>query len=139
MRIVADTNAVVSGLLWRGPPRALIDAALAMRLHLFSSPALIHELEEVLARDKLASRVAASGLTAMELANAYARLAHLVRPASLPEADRLRDPDDAAVLACALEAKVDAIVSGGLDLRTLGAFRGIPILSPTEWALRLGP
>ena len=42
----------------------------------------------------------------------------------------MRDPDDAAVLACAIAARAEAIVSGDDDLPALGSYQGIPILSP---------
>jgi predicted nucleic acid-binding protein len=41
VRIVADTNTVVSGLLWQGAPRRLIDASRAQQLTLITSPALL--------------------------------------------------------------------------------------------------
>ena len=46
-----------------------------------------------------------------------------------------RDPDDDAVLALALAARVDVIVSGDDDVLALANFQGIPIVKPTE-ALR---
>jgi len=51
MRIVADTNIVVSALLWRGNPRRLLDAARDGIIELFTSAVLLEELEEVLSRD----------------------------------------------------------------------------------------
>lgn len=44
-----------------------------------------------------------------------------------------RDPDDDAVLACALTGRVDALISGDDDLLTLKAFRAIPIMTAAEW------
>jgi putative PIN family toxin of toxin-antitoxin system len=43
-----------------------------------------------------------------------------------------RDPDDDAVLACAVAAQVDAIISGDSDLLALKQFQGIPILTSAE-------
>ncbi len=54
-----------------------------------------------------------------------------VEAASIEEA-ALRAPDDAAVLACALAARTDAIVSGDDDLHALGNYQGIPALSPAD-------
>ncbi len=51
MRIVADTNTVLSGLLWQGPPRRLLDLARQRAFTLCTSPTL---LAEVIARDKFA-------------------------------------------------------------------------------------
>jgi uncharacterized protein len=43
-----------------------------------------------------------------------------------------RDPDDDEVLALAIAAKVDLIVSGDKDLLVMQSFAGIPILAPAE-------
>ena len=51
IRTVADTNTVVSELLWRGNPRAVLDAARHEKLTLFTSPAMIAELEDLLGRE----------------------------------------------------------------------------------------
>lgn len=48
MRIVADTNTVVSGLLWRAAPRQLIDAGRELRITLITSPVRLTELADVL-------------------------------------------------------------------------------------------
>lgn len=49
----------------------------------------------------------------------------------------LADPDDDEVLACALAAQADIIVSGDADLQTLGSYEGILIVSPVECLQRL--
>lgn len=49
-----------------------------------------------------------------------------------------RDPDDDAVLALALAAKVDWIVSGDDDLLVLQTFQGIDIITPAQALLRIG-
>ena len=43
MRVVADTNTIVSGLLWHGPPRRVLDAARSGALHLYTSATLLAE------------------------------------------------------------------------------------------------
>lgn len=134
MRIVADTNTVLSGLLWGGPPRRLIDLARARSLMMFTSLILLAELAEVIARDKFAHRVHLAGLSAAELVHDYQRLAYIVEPQSLPTPVS-RDPDDDHVLACALAAQADLIVTRDLDLLDLGTHQNIPILAAAD-ALR---
>ena len=63
MRAVADTNTVVSALLWGGAPAEILIAARQRRLALFTSAVLIAELEEVLVRDKFAERISRIGMT----------------------------------------------------------------------------
>jgi putative PIN family toxin of toxin-antitoxin system len=80
MRGVADTNIIVSGLLWHGPPRAVLDAAQAGDVTLFTSGALLAELQDVLARPKFSQRLEHAGVTMDELVMGYAALATAVRP-----------------------------------------------------------
>lgn len=54
MRIVLDTNVVMSALLWRGPPYRLLEAIRQnARLQLYSSPVLLEELTDVLTRRRV--------------------------------------------------------------------------------------
>ncbi|MEJ2669615.1 MAG: putative toxin-antitoxin system toxin component, PIN family [Gammaproteobacteria bacterium] len=52
VRLVLDTNIVVSALLWAGVPRRLLELGRDNTVTLFSSPALLDELADVLARKK---------------------------------------------------------------------------------------
>jgi putative PIN family toxin of toxin-antitoxin system len=138
MRLVLDTNVVVSALLWHGPPRQLLDAASAGRATLFTTPALLEELQDVLSRPRFASRLAAAGVTAEALVLGYAALAALVQPANIGAVIEA-DPDDDAVLACAVAAPAEAVASGDLHLLQLGQFQGIPILPPSQALASLPP
>ena len=59
------------------------------------------------------------------------RLAEVIEPPPLPQ-PVCRDPDDDQVLALAIAAKVDHIVSGDKDLLSLSSFQGIPIIPPAQ-------
>ena len=52
VRAVVDTNVLLSGLFWRGRPRALMEEVRGGTLTLISSPALLAELAEVMNRPK---------------------------------------------------------------------------------------
>ncbi len=134
MRIVADTNTVLSGLLWGGPPRQLIDMARAHSVSLYTSLVLLAELAEVIARDKFAHRLHLAGVSAAEHVQDYGRLAYVVEPQPL-SGPVSRDPDDDHVLACALAARADLIVTRDLDLLDLKVYQNIPILAAAD-ALR---
>ena len=135
MRLVLDTNVVASGLLWNGTPAQLIDAARADDLELFSSRVLLAELTRILRRAKFAKAISASGMSLDALVLGYAELATLVVPTTIPPTI-LRDPDDDAVLACALAANADLVVSGDHDLLDLKSFRDIPIVNAAQ-AIRI--
>lgn len=133
MRLVTDTNVVVSGLLWLGNPGRLLEAAAHGRMTLYTSPVLVTELRSTLSYARLAQRVERSGLTLEELLTRYLNVAIVVEPPTVPRI--VRDPDDDHVLACALAARADLIVSGDTDLLDLKTYQGIPILTAAE-ALR---
>jgi putative PIN family toxin of toxin-antitoxin system len=133
MRVVADTNVVVSGLLWSGPPRQLLDAARDGTITLFTCAELPAELEETLKKPKLEQRMAQAGVEVGELLLGFASLARIVAAASPPPivAD---DPEDDIVLACAVAVWAEQIVTGDRHLRAIGRFRDIPIISAAEFA-----
>ena len=59
------------------------------------------------------------------------QLAEVIEPPPLPQ-PVCRDPDDDRLLALALSARTELIVSGDDDLLSLGRFEGIAIVAPTE-------
>ena len=130
-RLVVDTNVLVSALLWQGTPGRLIERIGDQELHLFTSRALFDELDSVLHRKKLAKSVAATGLSADTMLANVRKLATLVTTRQLT-AQISRDADDDAVLACALAARADLIVSGDDDLLVLGHFENIPIITANQ-------
>lgn len=85
MRIVLDTNVVLSALLWRGTPHHLL-AAIGQRqgVQLCSSTALLEELADVLTRPSASKRLALIGKTAREVLADYVEIIELVEPASVP-------------------------------------------------------
>ena len=136
MKVVLDTNVLVSALLWPGTPTRLIEFAAEGVVQLYASKVLIEELSDVPHRPKLATKVAATGVSAEELVQNYQRIAYRVSASRLTSR-MSRDIDDDAVLACAITAKADAIVSGDQDLLTLRSIEGIPILTVTQAIARI--
>lgn len=136
MRVVLDTNVVASALLWGGTPERLIEFAGEGSLECFTSEALLAELAGILGRNKFAQKLRQKNLSGAEIVARYREIAETVEAAPIEEA-ALRDPDDTAVLACALAARVDAIISGDADLHALGNYQGIPVLSPADCLRRL--
>lgn len=138
MRLVADTNVVVSGLLWLGNPGRLLEAASLSRVTLYTSVALLAELSSTLSRPKLARPIMRSGLTQDDLLGRYLNVAVVVEPSSVPRVVPA-DPDDDQVLACALAAQVEMIVSGDKHLLDLGGhYQNIPIVTPAQAVQLIG-
>jgi putative PIN family toxin of toxin-antitoxin system len=135
-RVVCDTNVVVSGLLWAGPPREVLRLAERRAIRLFTSRPLLLELGRVLSYPRLARVLERANLTGADLAAWLIEHASLVVPRPLAEPAIPDDPADEQVLACAIESGADAIISGDRHLLALGVHGGIPILTVRDFLSR---
>lgn len=137
MRIVVDTNLLVSGVISTGLPRELLNAAKVGVFELCTSEVLLAELLDVVGRSKFAARLAQAGLTPQGIVDDLRALAVVVSPASVPRVVPT-DPDDDHVLAAALAGAVDLIASGDKrDLLPLASYHGIPIISAKDALQRI--
>jgi len=137
MRFVIDTNLLVSGLMFSGLRRELLEAARAGEFELCTSDLLLAELQRVLGRHQFADRLARAGLTAADIVSDLRRLAVVVAPASVPRVVPT-DPDDDHVLAAAIAGAADLIASGDRrDLLPLKSYSGIAIVTAREAMERL--
>lgn len=126
MRVVLDTNTLVSAIGWEGPPARILRACRTGRMSLAVSPALLEELTRVLAYPKLKRVAGHSDLPEV--------LEWLYRPELLVVPVRAiaiikGDPSDNRVLEAGVAARADAIVSGDEHLLNLREFEGIPIVT----------
>lgn len=126
LRVVIDTNVMISGLFWRGASFQVLRAWRAGRFRLIYSTALLNELTERL-RDKFLLPEAKSDL----LSRRIVRYGIHVRPRV--RVDICRDPRDNMLLEAALAGRADYLGSGDEDLTILGQFRGIAIVTPREF------
>ena len=133
MRIVLDTNTLVSGVISAGgPPRRLLDGARTQTFEMCSSTVLLAELLDVLTREKFAARLTQAGLTPLNIVSELRRMAYMVAPENVPRVIE-SDPDDDHVIACAVAAQADLIVSGDKHLHSLGGqYKDIRIVSAIE-------
>lgn len=126
MRVLLDTNVLVSAILFGGLPRGLLDRGLRGEFVLVSCDALLDELEDVL-RDRFEFDRSAARMTRAELE----AVADLAIPCEVPAVSR--DADDDVVLAAAIVGQVDVIVTGDRDLLVLGEHQGVPICTPRQF------
>ena len=124
---------VLSALLWRGTPHHLL-TAIGQRssIQLHTSTALVEELADVLTRPSAAGRLALISRSAREVLADYIEAIELVEPASVPRVVA-GDVDDDQVIAAAVAARADLIVSGDRKhLLPLGSHQGIDIVDAAE-------
>lgn len=138
MRIVLDTNVVLSALLWRGTPHQLLTVIRQQPgVQIYSSTALLDELADVLTRPSATKRLAVIGKTAREVLSDFVEAVELVEPTTVPRVVPT-DPDDDQVIAAALTAHADLIVSGDSDLLSIASFERIPIVTAAQAVQRIG-
>jgi putative PIN family toxin of toxin-antitoxin system len=136
VRIVLDTNVVLSALLWRGTPYRLLEAIQQRSsTQLYSSTALLEELTDVLTRPSAIKRLALIEKTAATVLADYVEVIELVAPTDVPRVVP-GDVDDDQVIAAAVAAEANLIVSGDRKhLLPLGSHAGIAIVDVAQ-ALR---
>jgi uncharacterized protein len=130
-RLVLDTNVLVSALLWTGPPHELLRMACAGAALVVASPVIVEELRGVLARPKLAARLAELETSVGELVESLLHRLVLVEEGEI-DAVIADDPDDDHVVACAVAGRARWIVSGDRHLLGLRRYKRIAILRPAE-------
>jgi len=133
-RLVFDSNVLVSAAIFNKSQPGLALAAGQRVGSILLSTATAQELTKVLARPKFDRYIST------ETRNRF--LAALLRSATILEPDELiqvcRDPKDNKFLELAVAGSAKYLVSGDADLLTLNPFRGIRILTPTEFIAQLG-
>ncbi len=133
MKVFLDTNIWISGLLWGGGPRRIIQLAVSEQIVLYSSKLLIEELQTTLDYPKLQRRLEKLTITVEELLVEVARITQLCQPVTISDLSQLRDPKDKIVLETAVSVPVEVIVSGDEDLLILKEFQQIPILTTKQF------
>ena len=125
MRNVLDTNVLISGIYFSGPPGRILAAWRSGTLQLAVSIEILEEYLNV--AERLASRY--SGVEYEGILGLIIQNAQLVQGADLPEPVS-EDPDDDKFLACALASNTRIIVSGDSDLLKVSGYAVIRVLTP---------
>lgn len=134
MRVVLDTNVLVSALLFGGKPAQIVEFAAKGKIELCISPFILDEFE-----GKLKEKFKYSAEDAGEARSDVEVIAEIVHPHAKLDAVKRKDSDN-RILECAVEAKAAALVTGDIrDIRSLGSFQGINILTPREFLDRYFP
>jgi putative PIN family toxin of toxin-antitoxin system len=133
IRVVLDTNTLISALLFSGTASRLVPLWQSRRITVLVSKEILQEYLRVLAYPKF------------QLGDHEIRA--LVEEELLPFAETIRvrrrlavvrrDPEDDKFLECAVAGRAEYLVTGDRDLRELGSYRGITILTVGEFLERM--
>lgn len=115
MKVVVDVNVWISGLLWGGVPRKITQLAQNHQIIIFASEALFKELEATLRRTKFDSKIQSLGLTVEDILDAATEIINFCPNISI-DVPELRDVKDNHILAAALSAQVEVVITGDRDL-----------------------
>ncbi len=135
MRVVLDTNVIVSGLLWKGPPKILFDLIEKRGLKLCVTPNIIEEVRRVLLYPKIHKHLNNAGIEPNDA------IGYLVRHALVfPDINYVKlvkdDPSDDIFLNCAISCDTQWLISGDKHLLKIINLYGIQIITASQFLIK---
>jgi putative PIN family toxin of toxin-antitoxin system len=128
VKIVCDTNVLISGVLFGGHARKILQLASRGVLINFLSPDILREVEDVLRRSRFGLRPD----HVLEIVALFKDTFEIVIPSLRVQAVQ-SDPEDNHVIEAALEAGAEFIISGDNHLLKLKEWGGIRVVSPAQF------
>ena len=129
MRVVIDTNVLISAIFWTGKPKQILNKVRREEIIFLTSEFILGELKKVLARGdkpfKLSEEEAERVVTAMR---GIALVVNIDTQLSV-----CQDEDDNRVLECAIDGNADCIITGDSHLLQLGSFQKIEIITVADF------
>jgi putative PIN family toxin of toxin-antitoxin system len=128
VNIVCDTNVLISGVLFGGHAREILQLASRGVLINFISPDILREAERVLGRSKFGLRPE----HVLEIMALFKDTFEIVIPSLEVQAIQ-SNPEDNHVIEAALAARAEFIISGDKYLLNLAEWEGIHVVSPAQF------
>jgi putative PIN family toxin of toxin-antitoxin system len=128
VKIVLDTNVLVSGIFFSGPPYEILKAWRGGKIHLVISTEILKEYQRL--ADELAQQfpgVDVSGI--MDLLMVEAEIAHAL-PLPKPVCS---DPEDDKFLACAVASAAKYLITGDKQLLRVSRYGNVEIVNPRRF------
>ena len=130
MRIVVDTNVIISGVFFGGAPRQILNAIVTSKVTACATTEIVDEYLEIV--DEMVSRK--QGNINKNILSPLIHSLEMIEPRT--QVKLSRDPDDDKFLGCAKDAKALYIVSGDKDLLVLERYENIEIITAREFCDR---
>jgi uncharacterized protein len=121
--VVLDSNIYISGFLFNGKQRKILDYAIEGKFKVFISEEIQTEIKDVLKRPKIKLSLKHIKIIISEIDS----LCELCYPTG-KIINICRDSKDHIILECALESKANYIITGDDDLLSLKKYKGIKII-----------
>lgn len=133
MRLVCDTNVLLSALLWGGTPARILERIESGLDILYTSRLLLDELAEVLNYPKITRILERRNLSANDILEVVIANSQIVKASGTPIRVVPDDPDDDHVIECASVAHADYILTGDSHLLAVKTWKGMTIISVGEY------
>lgn len=133
MKVVVDTNIIISGLRFGGVPRQILEAISRGIVSGVTSATAMQEIEDVLLR-----KFRVTTTEWMLIAEVLRDTLSIVPTTKVLTVSNLRDKRDIHILAAAELCAADYIISGDQDILVLGQYKNIPIIKASDFMEQIG-
>ena len=128
MKIVLDTNVLVSGIFFSGPPADILLAWSRGKFRLVLSPEILDEYTRV--STELADKF--PDIDVRRILDLVVVRSEVCSPAALPQ-QVCEDPHDDKFFAAALDSRAKIIISGDKHLLRISGYQGVSVLTPRQF------
>jgi uncharacterized protein len=128
MRVILDTNVLISGIFFNGPPSEILDAWKSSLFQIVFSPQILEEYRNV--AESLSNSYPGIGIRPIIDTILLHGEVVFVTERYDPICD---DPDDDKFIECALAGNCTLIISGDKHLLRISGYSGITVLKPREF------
>ena len=134
LRVVLDTNIIVSSLISKsGPPAQIIDAWRQLKFILITSPAILEEIRAILKHPRICKKYKIADEDIDTLINLLNQFAFIVPGEANVAGAVPADPADEKFLACALDGHANLLVSGDHHLLDLKFYQYFPLVTARQF------
>ncbi len=127
MRIVIDTNVLISGVFFGGFPRKILSAVVGQKITACATAEIISEYEEIV-HEMITKK---QGHINKAILSPLIRTMEIIEP--ITHVEICRDPDDNKFLECAKDSHALYIISGDKDLLVIRQFGNIQIVTAKDF------
>jgi putative PIN family toxin of toxin-antitoxin system len=132
MRVVIDTNVLISATFWSGKPKQILNMVRRGEIRFITSRILLDELKDILVRDDKPFRLSES--EASHIVEEFEALAEIIKPRC--KVNVCRHKTDNRVLECALDGNAKWIITGDSHLLYFGSFKETEIATPADFMIK---
>lgn len=137
MKIVTDSNVIISAFLWQKDVKEIFDLARNHKFVICVNQEILNEIQKVLHYHKFYSKLKLIGKTPEIIISELLEIIEIYPTKNSSEIIIKEDPADDKFLLCGLASGADFIISGDKHLLKLKSFQNIQILTPRQFINRL--